>query len=103
MVKVISDSEFDQEVKNGVVLVDFYADWCGPCRMMAPVLDELAHEMEGDVSFVKVDIDKSSKAAGALQITSIPTLVLFKNGAEVARCVGLKDLDALRDFVEGVL
>jgi thioredoxin 1 len=103
MVKVISDAEFEQTVKTGVVLVDFYADWCGPCRMMAPVLDELAGQMEGKATFVKVDIDKDSKTAGVLQVASIPTLVLFKNGVEVDRSVGLKDLDALSAFVKKAL
>ena len=103
MVKVISDSEFEQATKKGVVLVDFYADWCGPCRMMSPVIDKLAVEMEGKASFVKVDIDESSKAAGTLQVTSIPTLVLFKNGIEVNRLVGVKDIDALRSFVQAAL
>lgn len=103
MVKVISDSEFEQETKKGVVLVDFYADWCGPCRMMSPVIDALSAEMGGKASFVKVNIDDNSKAAGTLQVTSIPTLVLFKNGKEVGRAVGLKDLDALRSFVTEAL
>lgn len=98
-IKHLTDDSFETEIGSGVVLVDFFAEWCGPCRMLAPVIEELAGEMD-NVSFCKLDIDQHSKAAGAHQVTSIPTLLLFKDGKEVDRCVGLKDKDALTTFIE---
>lgn len=100
-IKHLTDDSFDAEVASGLVLVDFFAEWCGPCRMLAPVIEELAKEMD-DVTFCKLDIDQHSKAAGTHQVTSIPTLLLFKDGKEVDRCVGLKDKDALTAFIAKV-
>lgn len=101
-IKHLNDDNFEAEIANGVVLVDFFAEWCGPCRMLTPVIDELAKEMD-NVTFCKLDIDKHSKPAGNHQVTSIPTLLLFKNGAEVARSVGLKDKEALKAFIKQAL
>lgn len=103
MVQNLTDDTFQDEVAQGVTVVDFYADWCSPCRMMAPVIEEASEEMEGQVTFAKVDIDKHRRVAGALKITSIPTLVVFKNGQEVSRSSGVKDLDALMDYVSEYL
>lgn len=97
--KKLGDDNFDAGIANGVVLVDFYADWCGPCRMLTPVLEELATEMTGQVVVAKVDTDQSINTAARFEITSIPTLLLFKNGKLVKRVVGLKDLAALRKMV----
>jgi len=102
-IKQLNDENFDQGVVSGVVLVDFYADWCGPCRMLAPVIEELAQEMSGKLIVAKVDTDQAMGVASRFEVTSIPTLILFKNGTVVKRVVGLKDLDALRKMVTEVL
>lgn len=102
-VKKLSEEEFETEIKSGVTLVDFYAEWCGPCRMMSPVIEEVAGELDGKASFGKVDIDKSNKAASSFQVTSVPTLILFKDGKEVDRVVGLRDTDELKTFVSAAL
>ena len=84
MVKHINDQDFNTEVieASEVVVVDFWATWCGPCKMIAPVIEELANEME-NVKFVKVDVDKNPGSAGKYQIQSIPTLLIFKDGKVV--------------------
>lgn len=70
------------------VLVDFYADWCGPCKMMAPVVDQLAHERQGEVLIAKLDTDHAQRTAGGFNIRGIPTVIVFSGGAEVARQTG---------------
>jgi thioredoxin 1 len=77
-------------------LVDFHATWCGPCRMLAPVLDQLAGEFAGRIKFVKVDVDEAPELANRYQITGVPTLLLFQNGRVVDTVVGLASLGALR-------
>ncbi|WP_213358121.1 thioredoxin [Chlamydiifrater phoenicopteri] len=99
MVKVVSDDSFDAFVASNLVLVDFFAEWCGPCRMLTPIIEEIAKEIPG-VSIGKVNIDESSKIAGSLGISSIPTLILFKDGKEVERVVGLKDKAYLIKLIE---
>lgn len=100
MIKHLNDQDFQSGVSQGLVLVDFYADWCGPCRMLTPIVEELAQEMSGKVSVVKVDTDQSVATASQYEVTSIPTLILFKNGKVVKRVVGLRDLDTLRKMIE---
>ncbi|MBJ7448803.1 MAG: thioredoxin [Parachlamydiales bacterium] len=99
----LNDDNFKDGISTGVTLVDFYADWCGPCRMMAPILEKVAQELESKAKFAKVDTDKAEKTAGKYGITSIPTLILFKNGEEVNRVVGLKDATALKALVQSAL
>lgn len=99
-VELVNDENFGSKVAQGVTLVDFYADWCGPCRMLTPVIHEVAHELHSKAKFVKVDVDASQKIAAQFQVMSIPTLVLLKNGQEVGRLVGLRDAKTIRHFVE---
>ncbi|NGX62976.1 MAG: Thioredoxin [Candidatus Anoxychlamydiales bacterium] len=99
-IKELNDSNFAKEIEKGVALIDFFAQWCGPCRMLAPVLEEVSDEMKDKATFGKVDIDKQVKLATQYQVTSIPTLILFKDGKEVDRIVGLKDAKALKEFIE---
>jgi len=99
----LDDKNFTKLIANGLILVDFFADWCGPCRMMTPVINTLADEMKGKVSFAKLDIDASQKTTQQFQVTSIPTLILFKNGQEVERVVGLRDPDSLKKMIEAHL
>ncbi len=85
--KEFIDSNFEEEISEGLVLVDFFATWCGPCKMISPHLEELAKE-KSDVKFLKVDVDNHPDLKVSYQVKSIPTLVLFKDGIEVSRRVG---------------
>lgn len=101
--KYLNDENFQSEIASGVTLVDFYADWCGPCRMIAPVIEQLATELNGKAKIAKIDIENAQKTTSNFQVTSIPTIIIFKNGKEVRRIVGLKDIDALRSLVTAEL
>ena len=93
------------EMINGdqPVLVDFYADWCGPCQMMAPVLEEVSNEVRGKAKVLKVDVDKNQKAATIYQVRSIPTLVLFKKGKILWRHSGTATKEQLKSLIESNL
>ncbi len=88
----VTDSTFEKEVLESEhpVLVDFWAEWCGPCKMIAPVLEELATEMDGKLTIGKLDVDTNQNTAMAYGVFSIPTLLLFKNGEPVERIVGFQ-------------
>lgn len=95
----LNDDNFETEVSKGVTLVDFYADWCGPCRMMTPIMDELAKEMQGKVKIAKLDIETAQKVTSNFNVTSIPTIILFKDGSEIDRVVGVRDKDFLKKIL----
>jgi len=101
----VDDSNFDEIVLQAKtpVLVDFWAEWCGPCRMVAPVVEELAEEYEGRISFVKLDVDQNPKTASKYGIMSIPTLLLFKNGSPVSNIVGFRPKAELKRSLDTVL
>ncbi|ADV68539.1 thioredoxin [Deinococcus maricopensis] len=84
----LSDSTFKTEIAEGLTLVDFWAPWCGPCRMIAPVVEELAGEYEGKVKFGKLNVDDNQQTAMQYRVMSIPTLILFKDGQPVEGIVG---------------
>jgi len=86
----ITDSNFEDTIKkNNVVFVDFWANWCGPCRALAPTIEELAKEFNGKILVGKLDVDENPVTAERFQVFSIPTMILFKNGKETERLVGL--------------
>lgn len=95
----LTDENFQQTIAKGITLVDFYATWCGPCRMIVPIIEQLAGKVEGKANIAKLDIDQAQQTTASLQITSVPTLILFKDGKEVKRVVGVKDLDYLLNLV----
>lgn len=95
----LTDENFQQTINEGLVLVDFYATWCGPCRMITPIIEELAGMVEGKARIGKLDIDQAQDITSSLQITSVPTLILFKDGKEAKRIVGVKDLDYLHNLI----
>ena len=95
----LSDDNFNAAVKDGLTLVDFYADWCGPCRMMAPILEAVAAE-RADLTVAKVNVDESAALASRFGVMSIPTLVLLDGGEEVKRIVGARPKDALLQELE---
>jgi thioredoxin 1 len=94
-IKVLTDVNFNQQVKKGLILVDFWADWCAPCKMMAPVLNDVAEQLPEGSSVGKVNVDKARVISGKYNIRSIPTLILFKDGKEINRFVGIKSRDFL--------
>ncbi|UCC89383.1 MAG: thioredoxin [Anaerolineales bacterium] len=93
----ITDSTFDAEVlKSDIpVLTDFWAEWCGPCKVIAPILDQIAVEYDGRIKITKMDVDQNNQTAMQLGVQSIPTLILFKNGQAVERLVGSMPKDRL--------
>ena len=89
MVKNLNTQNFDIETKEGIVLVDFYADWCGPCKMMSPIVDEIAKE-HADINVGKINVDDNNILALKYGVVSIPTLIVFKDGKEYARLSGYR-------------
>ena len=102
---VIGDSNFEQVVLQAKtpVLVDFWAPWCRPCLMVAPILDELAEEYSGKVSITRLDVDQNPKTAAKYSIMSIPTLLIFKNGEPVSHIVGFRPKAELKRSLDAIL
>ncbi|MEK4759214.1 thioredoxin [Viridibacillus sp. FSL E2-0187] len=95
-----TDESFSHDIAEGLVLVDFWATWCGPCKMIAPVLEELDSELNGAAKIVKVDVDQNQETASKFGIMSIPTLLLFKDGEPVDKTVGFQPKEALAEFIQ---
>ena len=101
--RIINTEEFNQVVAQGAVLLDLYADWCGPCKMIAPMLDELSAKYEGQVTFVKVNVDNDPEVAQRFGVVSIPTLITFKDGQKVKQVVGFQPKPMLEKLIEELL
>ena len=99
----ITDSNFNDVVNNGVVLVDFWAEWCGPCRMIAPMIEELASEYDGKATIGKLDVDNNQESSVKFGVRSIPTLLIFKDGEIVDRHVGAVGKDVLAKSIDNNL
>ncbi len=100
----LTDGNFKKEVleEKGVVIVDFFADWCGPCKMMGPIFEEAAKEAGETAKFGKLNVDTANKIAAEYGVMSIPTLIIFKNGEKVDQIVGVQDKDSLLKKVKEV-
>ncbi len=102
-IRILTDENFDKVIRNGVSLVDFWAAWCGPCRVQGPIVDEVADEMTTKANVCKLDIDQNRKVAGKLGIQSIPTMMIFKNGKPVQKFVGVKPKHVLINAINSYL
>jgi thioredoxin 1 len=98
----LTDVNFQHQTKNRIVLVDFWASWCAPCRMMAPVLNDVAEELTGNVYVGKVNIEQYQTLAQKYQIRNIPTMILFKDGKEVSRIIGIKSKQYILQQINNV-
>jgi thioredoxin 1 len=97
--KKITEDNFQETINKGITLVDFYADWCGPCRMIAPHLESVAKELQGQATIAKLDVDHAQQISSTYQVTSVPTLILFREGKEMGRIVGVRDAKAIKEFI----
>lgn len=104
-VLILSNDNFQSEVANSEtpVLVDFWASWCGPCRMIAPIIDQLAEEYEGKIKVAKVDVDENRELAQTYGVMSIPTILIFKNGEVVNQAIGARPKGELEKMIETAL
>lgn len=100
MIKELTDSTFDKETSTGITLTDFWATWCGPCRMQSPVVEQLSEEMGDKVTFAKVDVDQNQATASEFGIMSIPTLLIKKDGKVVDTLVGYHSKERLQAKLE---
>ena len=103
MKNIETTQEFEKEIENGVTLVDFYATWCGPCRMLAPFIEEIAEEYSQKLKVAKLDVDECGEVASRYGINAIPALLVFKDGELVKNSVGFIAKDDIVDMIEEVL
>lgn len=103
MVKKISENEFNEVQEKAVSLIDFSATWCGPCKMLAPVLDEVSEEMKDSVSFFNIDVDENPNLAEKFGVSSIPALVILKNGEKADMQVGFQPKAGIVNFINAQL
>ena len=102
-ITILTEDNFDEITSEGVVIVDFYADWCGPCKMMAPIFEEAQNEYEGKAVFTKLNVDESKSCAINHKIMSIPTLIFFKDGQVADRVSGVLEKGTLYSKIDALL
>ena len=95
----LTSANFDEEIKEGLVMLDFWATWCGPCRMQVPILEQLDKECEGNVKVCKIDVDEEPALAQRFGIMSIPTLISFRDGRQLEKRVGVQTLEMLQEML----
>lgn len=102
MAKVLNNSQFYNKIKNSdkLVVIDFFATWCGPCKMLTPIFESLSNEMSDKVDFGKIDIDRSLEVAQEFNIVSVPTMIIFKNGKMVEKMVGFSPKEQLKSKIQ---
>ena len=100
--KIINAEEFNETIKSGLTLVDFFAEWCGPCKMLGPVLEEVSKDYP-DINFVKVNVDENMDLAGQFGIMSIPTVYIFKDGEVLTKMGGYRDAGGVKAFIDEAL
>lgn len=99
-VEHLTEDIFESKIASGVVLVDFFATWCGPCKMLSPIVEEIGAECDGSFSVYKVDIDEAEDVAMDFAIMSVPTLIIFKDGVEATRMIGVQPKAAILDAIK---
>ena len=101
--KNLNHEEFNQvKDREGITVVDFYAEWCGPCKMLTPVLEQISAEVNSNVEFVKINLDENLPLAREYGVTTIPTLIFLKDGKELERTVGFVPKDKIKDIIENI-
>ncbi len=103
MVTELKTATFKQEISKGYVLVDFWAPWCGPCRMLGPVIDQLSEEMKGKLKFTKVNVDEEGELSAEFGVMSIPTVIIFKDGKAIMQRTGAATKEAMKKWIEDTL
>ncbi|EXX85499.1 thioredoxin [Paenibacillus darwinianus] len=101
MAVTLTKENFSKSIESGVALVDFWAPWCGPCKMQLPIVEELSTELQGQATIGKINVDEEPELASQFGVMSIPTLILFKDGQPVDKMVGLQSKDALKTKIKG--
>jgi thioredoxin 1 len=101
--KIESTQEFESVINTGLVLVDFFADWCGPCKIMGPILDKVSDKYEGKIGFYKVNVDQYQELASQFEVMSIPTVVILKDGNVVDNFIGVKSDALISKMLDGII
>ena len=99
----LNNDNFDKEISSGVTLVDFWAPWCGPCKLLGPVIDEIGQELEGKVKIAKLNVDNNQEIAIRYRVMSIPTIIIFKDGKPMSQTIGVVSKKAIKDKIEAVM
>ena len=102
-VEHLTENNFVEKTASGVVLVDFFATWCGPCRMLSPIIEEIGEECDGSFEVYKIDIDEAEDVAMDYSVMSVPTLIFFKDGEEAERLIGVRPKNEITGVIEGLL